>query len=114
MEYFEQGKEILSVRIGQHVWTFRVLSVYNPSPEEIERNRKHNDSLGNFEPDKELPESPFVHVSAECEDGETIAMWFDPTYRNLGPHVSREGWSRGLFMRLKGILCSWRLPAPPL
>lgn len=112
MEYFEPGKEVLKVKVDDQFWTFRILNVYNPSFEELERNKKHNAALGNWEPDKELPHAPHVTLRAESADGESLEMWFDPEQQGLGPHISRKGWSRGLFGRLNGILCSWRLPDP--
>ena len=111
MEYFEQDKEVLKARIDRCEWLFRIADIYNPSPGELAQNRRHNVSLGNYEPDKELPERPFVRLVAQSENGETIEMWFDPVYRKLGPHISRPGWDKGLFGQLKGILCSWQLPA---
>ena len=112
MEYFEQGKVILKTKLGRHEWKFFVANIYNPSPDEIELHQKHNDTLGNYEPDKELPVGPFVTIFAESDNGENLKMWFDPKHGQLGPHISKEHWNRGLFGRLKGILCSWRLPAP--
>ena len=109
MDYFEVGKVVSKRKIAEQEWLFRISAVLNPSIEEIASNEEFNLSLDNYEPEKELPTKPFISIIAENNDGEKIDLWWDPTYKKLGPHISKPGWSRGLFTELKGKLSNWKL-----
>ena len=109
METFRPDKIIETVIIENQKWIFRVADVYNPSQEEINHNRAHNDALGNFEPEKELPVNAHITITAESQSGETIELWWSPSDKVLGPHMSKKGWSKGIFTGLKGKLANWQL-----
>jgi len=97
MDYFEIGKILSKRKIDELEWEFRISNIFNPSPQEIASNEEFNLSLGNYEPDKELPTKPLISIIAESNDGEKVDFWWDPTYKKLGPHISRSGWSKGIF-----------------
>jgi hypothetical protein len=111
METFSIGKTILEETIENQKWVFKVKDIYNPSPTEIEQNEAYNDTLGNYEPDKELPTTPSVELVAINQNGEKVEMWWGPCGKHLGPHVSKKGWSKSLFTKLKGKLLKHKLPA---
>ena len=109
MDYFEVGKVLSKRKIAEQEWVFRISSVLNPSVEEIALNEEFNLSLANYEPEKELPTKPLINLIAESNEGEKLEFWWDPTYKKLGPHVSKSGWSKGVFTELKGKLSNWKL-----
>ena len=98
MEYFEVGKILSKRKIAEQEWVFRISHVLNPSPEEVASNEEFNLSLGNYEPEKELPTKPLVSIIAESKDGEKLDFWWDPTYKKLGPHLSKHGWSKSCLL----------------
>ena len=110
METFEQGKLILEEKINGVLWEFRVSEIFHLSDEEYARNEAYNDTLGNYEPEKELPTDPSVRITASAKFGECVHLTWLPREKTLSPHVSKAGWSKSLFSKLKGLLINWELP----
>ncbi len=111
MREFEIGSVIYEPSVEGARWKVVVSSVYNPSDSELEANQRHNDSLGNWEPERELPTERQVYLSVVSETGEKFQLHWTPSSKILGPHVSRRGWSKAMFNNVKSQLLNWKVSA---
>ena len=112
MAIFEIGAQPLTLTISGEQWRVVVVDLYNPTEQEVTANKAHNDQLGDWEPELERPTGPMVKVAVRSKDDEEVEMYWDPTHKVLLQHVSRRGWSRSHFNRIKGELLRWKLPDP--
>ena len=110
MATFVDGAVIKEIDAGGKRWRIEVVEVYNPSAAEIASNKAFNDTLGNWEPDRMRPLEPQVRIEISAGDSERFEMYWIPTRRLLGPHISRPGWSGGTFNAVKIELSRWHLP----
>ncbi|MDR2189616.1 MAG: hypothetical protein LBE62_16465 [Azonexus sp.] len=111
MRIFANGSVITEVSVGGKLWCIRIFDVYNPSAEEIVSNKKFNDTLGNWDPEREKPTFPLVQIEVTANDGERFEMYWSPANKVFGPHIKRAGWGRGTFNSIKAELLRWKLPS---
>ncbi len=110
MNIFQTGNVVLEERIDGERWVFKVSKVFYLSDEEYSRNEAYNDTLGNYEPAKELPTNSFATITASNNSGGYIEFHWSSGIGKIYPHVSKKGWSKGLFVKLNQILSKWRFP----
>ena len=110
MEQFQLGKTVLKTQLSNETWEFKVSDIFHLTDSEYASNEAFNDTLGDYEPDKELPTSPNVEITAKSKSGEVVKFIWFPCDKTLTPHISKSGWSKGLFAGLKGKLINWKLP----
>jgi len=110
MNIFEIGNVVLEERINGELWVFKISDVFHLSDKEYARNEAHNDTLGNYEPEKELPTSSVATITATNHSGCSIEMTWSTSFNKVYPHISKEGWSKGLFLKLNQTLSKWRFP----
>ena len=108
MEKFELGKLVLRVNISNTDWEFRIADICHLSASEYRANKDYNDNLGNYEPEKEKQTCPYVKIVAKSPSDEVILNW-SPWSKVLSPHISKPGWSKHVFSKLKGKLSNWVL-----
>lgn len=109
MKYFEIGETIHKTQLSNESWEFKVSGVFHLTDSEYATNEAFNNTLGDYEPEKELQTNPYVEIIAQSISGETIKLIWLPHDKILSPHISKNGWSKGLFTGLKGKLISWKL-----
>ena len=110
MATFVNGAVVKEIQAGGKRWQVRVVEVCNPSAAEIALNKAFNETLGNWEPERERPVESRVRFEISTSESERFEMHWSPTQKVLGPHVSRKGWDRGTFNAIRGELLRWRLP----
>lgn len=109
MKYFEVGETIQKTQISNETWEFKVSDIFHLTNSEYATNEAFNYTLGDYEPEKELPTYPYVEITAKSKTGETVKLIWLPYDKILSPHISKDGWSKGLFTGLKGKLINWKL-----
>ncbi len=107
MNVFEPGKEVLTEKIDGELWTFSISKVFHLSPEEYAQNEAFNDTLGDYEPEKELPTSSVVTIEAKNKTGDIVVLHWSSSKPGVYPHISKKGWSKGLFIKLNQTLNKW-------
>jgi hypothetical protein len=110
MATFVSGTVVKELNVDGRRWQVRVVEIYNPSAAEIEANKKFNDTLGNWDPERERPVEAWVRFEISTNGSEPFEMRWSPAQKIFGPHVTRKGWDRGTFNAIKGELLRWRLP----
>ena len=96
-------------RVEGSLWTVSVKGIYNPSVDEINSNKAHNLTVGNWDPEHERSTCPQVDLVVRSDDGDVFEMYWLPIEKILGPHISRRGWSRGTLNAIKQELIRWKL-----
>lgn len=110
MKTFEIGKEVLRERIEGEVWKFVIVDVFHLSSNEYARNEAYNDTLGNYEPEKELPTESVATIKATSPSGDSVELKWCPGIKGVYPHIRKKGWTKGLFLKLNQILNQWKFP----
>ena len=110
MKVFKAGEVILKEKILGKTWVFSVGHVFHLSKEEYERHEAYNDTLGNYEPEKELPINSVATITATCQNGEIVELKWSSDFNKIYPHISQKGWSKGLFVKLNIELNKWIFP----
>ena len=96
MNIFEVGTVVLKEQIDGECWEFRISKIFHLSSEEYAKNIAYNDTLGNWEPDKELPENSVVTITATNNKGSLVKLKWTPGCKGVFPHIREKGWSKGL------------------
>lgn len=110
MYIFEVKKIILNEKIDDDVWVFVVSDIFHLSHEQYAKNEAYNDSLGDYEPEKELPTNSVATIKATSSSGDSVELYWSSGAGGIYPHISKKGWSKGLFIKLNNILKKWRWP----
>lgn len=110
MEIFEVGKIILEQKINDDLWVFSISKVFQLTEEEYANNGAFNDTLGNYDPENELPTSSVVTIIALNNSGGSIKLFWSCGIKGVYPYIRKKGWSKGLFIKLNKILQKWKLP----
>ena len=107
MKVFEERSVICSLYVGREKWDVEVVRVDSLKKEEIAANRAHNQTIGNFDPENELPTEPLIALQANSSSGKRIELYWSPETKVLGPNVSQSGWNRRHFNNVKSHLFQW-------
>jgi len=110
MNVFEIGKEILKEKINGELWIFAVDDIFHLSQEEYAENEAFNDTLGDYEPDKERPTSSVVTIVATSKAGDIVELKWSYPSMGVYPHVRQKGRSKGVFVKLNQTLRKWNYP----
>ena len=110
MNTFEIGKIITKRNIEGNLWVFSVGDVFHLSREEYVKNEAFNDTLGDYEPDKELPTNSVATIIASNSDGDEVELKWCPGIKGVYPHIRKKGWSKMLFVNLNAELKKWKFP----
>lgn len=108
MSFFEVGKVVLKLHIENQKWEFKIVDVFNLSEEEFRQNDAFNDTLGNYEPEKELPISSLATINAISSSGEIVELKWSSCSHRVFPDVRHKGWSKAVFVKLNVALKKWR------
>jgi len=107
MNTFEVGKIVHRVRIGEEKWVFEIIHVSHLTDEEYARNEAFNDTLGDWDPENELPTNSLAVILASSSKGDTETLNWSSGMDGVYPHINRKGWTKGLFVKLNEILRKW-------
>ena len=110
MKVFEVGEVVLKEKIAGENWVFSISHVFHLSKEEYEKNETYNDTLGNYEPDKELPTNSVATIKATSQSGQSVELKWYSDFNKVCPHLSQKGWSKGVFVKLNVELKKWLFP----
>ena len=64
--------------------------MFHLSEEEYARNEEYNDTLGNYEPEKELPTNSKATIIATSSSGEIVEFMWISGFKKIYPHVSKR------------------------
>ena len=84
-----------------------------PTEQEYRANEAYKDKLGDYEPENERPVNSVANIlatgatGATGASGELVTLKWSAGKRGVYPHISRKGWSKGLFVKLNQILSQW-------
>jgi hypothetical protein len=109
MRTFEDGLKVMEFTVDGERWTVVVEKIFHPTEEEVKSNEAFNETLGNWEPEKKKSTEPWVTLFISTKNKPPIGMWWAPIEQILGPHVSRKGWSKSLFVKIRRELTRCQL-----
>jgi hypothetical protein len=107
MKTFKVGEIVLREKIEGETWVFAVTDVFHLSEEEYAKNEEYNDTLGNYEPEKELPTNSVATITATGSNGDSVELKWFSGFKGIYPHLSKKGWTKGLFVKLNATLIKW-------
>ena len=110
MKTFEVGKVILEEKIAGENWTFYITNVFHLPKEEYTKNQEHNNTLGNYEPEKELPKNSVVTITATNQNRGSIELKWSSELNKVLPQIRKRGWTKSLFSKLNVELSKWSFP----
>ena len=76
----------------------------------VRRYMGQRNKLGDYEPENERPVNSVANIlatGATGATGELVTLKWSAGKRGVYPHISRKGWSKGLFVKLNQILSQW-------
>lgn len=94
-------------RIENEKWIFEISDVFHLTEQEYRANEAYNDKLGDYEPENERPVNSVATILATGASGELVTLKWSAGKKGVYPHISRKGWSKGLFVKLNQILSQW-------
>jgi len=110
MKVFKVGEIVLKEKIDGEKWIFSITEVFHLSKEEYTANEAYNDTLGNYEPEKEKPTNSSVIITATNQSEDFVELRWSSGINKIFPHLSKKGWSKGLFVKLNIELSKWVFP----
>ena len=110
MKKFKVGEIVLKEKIEAETWVFAISDVFHLSEEEYKTNETYNDTLGNYEPEKELPTNSVATITATSQSGKSVDLTWSSGINKVYPHLSQKGWSKGIFIKLNVELAKWVFP----
>jgi hypothetical protein len=110
MKEFRVGETVLKEKIDNEIWVFTISDVFHLSQEEYKSNVAYNDTLGNYEPDKELPTNSTAIITGASQSGKLVELRWSSGFNKVYPHLSLKGWSKGIFLKLNIELAKWAFP----